>query len=156
MNNVLAIALLLLASTAPVYAAQEPNTAETCRSSWQDASRDSWRAKDYERAVEFFKRLQVSVARNERPAVAGMIAYPLRVSGEYRVHNRTAFLRNYSRIFDESVRHAVQKQVPECLFGNYQGFMAGNGAVWFEYSMDHPAFKVIAVNNESWPKPNEG
>jgi hypothetical protein len=97
--------------------------------------------------------LQSAVERNDRSAIAGVVFYPLRVSGEYRIQNRTALLRHFDRIFDAKVRKAITSQVPECIFGNWQGFMAGNGEVWFEREAHDPTFRVVAVNSKSWPSP---
>jgi hypothetical protein len=80
-----------------------------------------------------------------------MVFYPLRVNGEYRVHNKTAFLRHYDRIFDKKVREAIVRQIPECILGNWQGFRTELGEVWVE-APNYGPMKLIAVNNESWPK----
>ncbi len=141
------ISVVLLTSL-PAFA-QNQETSESCRQDWKDA----FRGDDYPKALEFFRRLQSAVEKNDRSAVAGMVLYPLRVSGEYRIHNRTAFLRHYDRIFDAKGRKAISSQVPECIFGNWQGFMAGNGEVWFERYANDPTFRVVAVNSKSWPKP---
>jgi hypothetical protein len=47
---------------------------------------------------------------------------------------------------DAKVREVIKEQRTECLFGNWQGFMAGHGDIWFEYTLKDPSFKVIAVN----------
>ena len=140
--------LLLVHCCAPGQESEMTGSPESCRKAWSE----SWRKDDAPGAIAFMKDLQSAVAKNDRKAIADMVSYPLRVSGEYRIHNRTAFLRNYDRIFDPKVRHAIVKQVPECIFGNWQGFMAGLGEVWFERSAEDPTFKIISVNTDSWPK----
>jgi hypothetical protein len=140
------ISATLLTSLASFAQTQE--TPDSCRQGWEGG----FRADDYPKALEFFRRLQSAVEKNDRSAIAGMVFYPLRVSGEYRIHNRTAFLRHYDRIFDAKGRKAITSQVPECIFGNWRGFMAGNGEVWFERYANDPTFKVTAVNSESWPR----
>ncbi len=99
----------------------------------------------------FFKRLQEAIGKNDRKIVADMIFYPLRVSGKYRIYSRTAFLRDYDRIFDVKVRDAIARQIPECINGNWRGFFADLGEVWIE-AMNNKPMSVIAINSESWPK----
>jgi hypothetical protein len=108
------------------------------------------RQKDVPKAMDFFEKLRAAVERNDRNAVAEMVHFPLRVNGQYRVANPNAFLRVYNWVFDANVRAAIKQQRTECIFGNWQGFMAGRGDVWFEYALNDPNFKVIAVNNDSW------
>jgi hypothetical protein len=145
--RVLVFISVALFTSLPAFA-QTQETPESCRQNWKDA----FRGDDYPKALEFFRRLQSAVERNDRSAIAGVVFYPLRVSGEYRIQNRTALLRHFDRIFDAKVRKAITSQVPECIFGNWQGFMAGNGEVWFERYANNPTFKVTAVNSESWPR----
>jgi hypothetical protein len=109
------------------------------------------RLADAPKAEAFFEQLRAAVERNNRNVVAAMVRFPLRVNGKYTVPNRGAFLRFYDRVFDQRVRHAIKNQRSECIFGNPQGFMAGNGEVWFEQTRDHTDFKVISVNNDSYP-----
>ncbi len=110
------------------------------------------RLKDVPKAMAFFEELKAAVDGNDRKAVADMVQFPLRVNGKYSVANRAAFLRLYDSVFDAKVRSAIKKQRTECIFGNWQGFMAGNGDVWFEYTPKDPSFKVVAVNSDSWPR----
>ena len=42
--------------------------------------------------------------------------------------------RNYRRIFTARVRNAILRQRFEKVFGNYQGVMIGDGAVWFDHT----------------------
>lgn len=139
---------LVLSSSVLGQSPDAEQTPESCRKAWSQ----SWRKDDAPGAIAFMKQLQAAVTKDDRMATSGMMQYPLRISGEYRIHNRTAFLRNYDRIFDAKVREAVTKQVPECIFGNWQGFMAGLGDVWFARTVDDPTFLVISVNTASWPK----
>ena len=104
------------------------------------------RLEDAPKAMAFFEKLRTAVERNDRNAVAEMVHFPLRVNGKDRVANRKEFLHLYDRLFDVKVR----EQRTEWIFGRWQGFMAGRGDVWFEYTLKDPNFKVIAVNNHSW------
>lgn len=151
MKGIILGTLLLLALAPRATAQGGPlwgSSPEECRQKWSE----SWRKDDAPGAIEFFQELKVAVGKDDRHSVADMVRYPLRVSGEYRVHNRTAFLRHYDQIFDAKVRKAIESQVPECIFGNWQGFTAGLGDVWFERSVENPTFHIISVNTDSWPK----
>jgi hypothetical protein len=109
------------------------------------------RLKDTPKAMAFFEKLRAAVDRDDRDAVAEMVQFPLRVNGKFRIATRKEFLRVYDRVFDTKVREAIKRQRTECIFGNWQGFMAGRGDVWFEYTPKDQNFKVIAVNNDRWP-----
>jgi hypothetical protein len=128
---------------------QEGQSAEVCEKSLHGF----WREKDARQAIALFKELKTEVQKDDRKAVSNMVFYPLKVSGEYRIHNRTAFLLNHDKIFDAGVRDSIFRQVPECIPGNWQGFRTELGEVWIESSSNGP-MKVIAVNSESWPKPH--
>jgi hypothetical protein len=122
-------------------------TAESCKADLHGF----WREKDIYEAIELFKNLKIALDKDDRAAAASMMFYPLRVSGQYRVHNRTAFLNHYDRIFDSKVREGIERQIPECLAGNWQGFRTELGEVWIE-ALNGGHMKVIAVNSDSWPK----
>jgi hypothetical protein len=128
--------------------AQEVKTAESCDQNLHGY----WRERDARAAVVLFKQLQIAVQKDDRNAVANIVFYPLRVSGVYRVHNRTAFLRHYDKIFDKKVQEGIAQQIPECINGNSRGFFTNLGEVWIE-ALNYGPMKVIAVNSESWPKP---
>jgi len=49
-----------------------------------------------------------------------------------RVQSSSQFLVDYDRLFTSSIRNAIEKQRPGCLFANWQGVMIGDGEVWFE------------------------
>src|SRR5215475_4893786 len=80
--------------------AQDVQTAESCEQNLHGY----WREKDARAAIVLFKDLKAAVQKDDRKAVANMVFYPLRVSGVYRVYNRTAFLQHYDQIFDKKVR----------------------------------------------------
>jgi hypothetical protein len=146
MNRALIAAVFALSAMAVHGTGQ---SAATSKSACGSETAES-RVKDAPNAMTFFEKLRKVVERNDRNAVAEMVHFPLRVNGKYRVANRKEFLRMYDRVFDAKVRQAIKQQRTECIFGNWQGFMAGNGDVWFEYTLKDPNFKVIAVNNDSW------
>jgi hypothetical protein len=145
MSSKIIIAAIILLSFAGPVVGQE--SAESCQVRLHGFSRE----KDAYEAIELFKKLKIAVDGDDRASVALMVFYPLRVSGQYRIHNRTAFLNHYERIFDVKVRDAIRAQIPECLAGNWQGFRTELGEVWIE-ALSGGTMKVVAVNSESWPK----
>lgn len=141
MRTLVALALLLIVVGA-IPAQDRPSQPPDC-------GVETARTKsDLLKAEQFFKQLRAAVEREDRNAVASMTNFPLRVNGKLSVTNSAAFLRNYDKIFDQQVRTAIHNQRVDCIFGNWQGFMAGNGDVWFEYSEPDPRFHVTAVNNK--------
>ena len=49
-------------------------------------------------------------------------------------------------VFNETVvREAILKQSQECLFGNDQGVMIGNGQIWFQPEPSGK-MKIITIN----------
>jgi hypothetical protein len=81
--------------------------------------------------------------------VASMLQYPLAVHIADKtspVHNPDEFLRNYSRIVNRSVKAAIlDEKSSRCLFSNPDGFMIGDGEVWFR-EISSAVFKIITFN----------
>src|SRR5690242_3426115 len=100
------------------------------------ASAPDWVLRD-QAYKAFLVDLQGAVRTGNRKAVANLADLPLQVNGPTGVHEtyRSAKLveQNYERIFTPPVRKAILRQHFEELFGNYQGVMIGNGAVWFDH-----------------------
>jgi hypothetical protein len=95
----------------------------------------------------FLKSLKVAVGSNERSAVSRMVAYPVKVyvgDTTEAVSTPAEFVRRYDRIFTAEVKQAVRSQSSHCLFGNADGFMIGDGQVWFA-EIDGK-MKVISIN----------
>lgn len=86
-----------------------------------------------------------AVLRNNREAVAHMIAYPVEtgVSGKRtKIGTPAALLAHYDGIFTAKFRAAIAGDVPRLMFARDQGIMLGNGEVWFDGNG-----KVKALNN---------
>ena len=100
-------------------------------------------------ARDFLERLSKAVQNDNEKQVASMLQYPLGVgiaSRTFRVHNPEEFLRNYRRIVNPTVKAAIlDKKSSRCLFFNPQGFMVGDGEVWFKET-SQGVFKVITFN----------
>jgi len=106
-------------------------------------------------SAAFLARLQGAVRSNDRAAIIGMIAFPLRVNHHERskVYRDAASVgRDFDRIFTAGVRHAILNQRPEQLFSRDVGTMIGNGELWFEQSCADAKcsalgpVRIIAVN----------
>jgi len=102
----------------------------------------------------FLGALQAAIRSDKPAAVADLVVFPLRVDKPAQkgfVRTRGEFVRSYASIFTPEVRTAVLKQGPSELFRNWQGFMIGNGEVWFagvcpEASCKTHRIGVITVN----------
>jgi len=72
----------------------------------------------------------IAVKADDRQKVA--IQYPLRVNAHKRyrlVRSGSEFVGDYKRLFTSAIVNTIEKQLPECLFANWQGVMIGHGAV---------------------------
>jgi hypothetical protein len=83
----------------------------------------------------FLSRLQGAVRADDRHAIVGLIALPLRVNGAG--HTRTyrdaaSVERHFNQIFTPQVRRAILEQKADRLFVRDQGAMIGDGEVWFD------------------------
>jgi hypothetical protein len=129
---------------------------------------------DCSQAIAFFSEFQTAFRDNDRKKVAGLIEYPLLTSlrrGK-RVNTRRAveLLSHYDEIFDGGVRCAILGASAKSVWGNWKGFMIGNGEIWFDgiiprrekpdpnspdFWTKYP-FKVKTVNNGSATGPCDG
>jgi hypothetical protein len=100
-------------------------------------------------ARAFLAKLKAAVQANDKKAVASMVHYPLKFNTSKKnslIEDRKQFLRQYSRIMDAAVRSKiVDDKSSRCLFANWQGFMIGDGEVWFQESSPG-LFEIITVN----------
>lgn len=82
----------------------------------------------------FLGALQEAVRSDKPAAVADLVVFPLRVNKPPQtslVKTRSEFLRRYAALFTPAVRAAILRQRPAELFRSWQGFMIGNGEIWF-------------------------
>ncbi len=105
----------------------------------------------------FVASLKAATEANDRTSVSSMIRYPLAVhigDRTFRVHTSEEFLHNYDRVMNRAVRKAIaDPQSSKCLFFSPDGFMIGDGEVWFQKS-SAGVYKVITVNLGAVPAPN--
>jgi hypothetical protein len=87
------------------------------------------------KARAFLASLTTAVKAGDKQKISAMVQYPLNVNvdkGHRLVRSSSEFVKDYDRFFTPVVVKAIEKQVPECLFANWQGVMIGDGEVWFE------------------------
>lgn len=134
--------VLLLAAAVPAQAQTAGKGA--CHSSTVEDYAPSLGPK----ARAFLGELRTAVKGGDRRKVAALIQYPLRVNlgkGTRLVRSSAEFVKDYDAVFTVSIRKAIERQVPACLFANYQGVMIGDGEVWFEEQQDG-SMKIKALN----------
>jgi hypothetical protein len=130
------------------------------------ALRDHPSRPDCPQAIAFFNRVHTALEKDDRETLASLISYPIRVSIGHRqtsVHDRNQFLAHFEQIFDKGVRCAVLGASEKNVWGNWQGFMVGGGAIWFDgiipkgerpnpgapnYWSKYP-FKIKTINNDT-------
>jgi hypothetical protein len=86
-------------------------------------------------AIAFLAKFQSVLRSNNREAVAMLVNYPLLVTGatgRTHVRSREQLLASFDRIFTAPVRSAILKATPDDVWSNYQGFMIGDGVIWFD------------------------
>lgn len=125
-------------------------------------SHDASTRPDCPDAIAFFQKLQMAVKAGDKAQLASMVSYPLRTSQHgqrVQIRNRQQLLQAYSQVFKPAVECAIKAAKPSAVWGNYQGFMVGNGVIWWDQiipaSVKNPQpnsgkypFKIIAVNNQ--------
>jgi hypothetical protein len=137
------IAALLFCFAVPLPS-QNTTDSQAC----QGSTVDDQGAEVAQKSRAFLAQLQTAVSKDDKPAVASMISYPVMVihgTRRSRIRTKAEFLAKYGTIFDSHVRQAIAQQSAKCLFGNYQGSMIGAGEVWFS-EQQNGAMKIITVN----------
>lgn len=141
------VGVLLLIVHAPALHAQATPPKRDCQGSTVDSQGEDVARK----SRAFLAELQAAVHKGDKAKVAGLISYPLLVihgSNKTRVRTQAQFLNRYDSIFDAHVRQAIAQQSAECLFGNYQGTMIGDGEIWYR-EQESGAMKIITVNTST-------
>lgn len=75
-----------------------------------------------------------AVKRDDRPAVAALIEYPLAVTvngRRRRFPDAAALVASYDAVFTAAFRDIILKAIPRYMFAKADGVMLGDGAVWF-------------------------
>jgi hypothetical protein len=147
----------LTLAAAPLARAQEPASQGNCTHPGPDARPDC------PDAIAFLAKFQDALKSNDHEAVALLVNYPLLITGaagRTHVRSRAQLLATFDGIFTTTVRSAILKATADDVWGNYQGFMIGDGVIWFDGILPrnqagrpadpddaakHP-FKLITVN----------
>jgi hypothetical protein len=101
----------------------------------------------------FVAHLQELVRTGDKKAIASEISYPLRVNETANgkpthtsIRSPQQFIAAYDRLLTENVKSAILNPTAiPCLFGNYQGFMIGDGQLWFQETSPGN-FHIFALN----------
>ena len=100
-------------------------------------------------ARAFLSELKSAVEQDQRSKVASMIRFPLRVvtpKKRLAIKDREEFLYNYDHILTAKVKAMIGDEMSsKCLFANWQGYMVGDGEVWFT-EMTSGTLKIITFN----------
>jgi hypothetical protein len=85
-------------------------------------------------AIAFLAKFQNALKRDDRPAVASLVHYPLLVTagGRKQIRSRAELLTKFDSIFNPPVRAAILKATADDVWGNSHGFMIGRGVIWFD------------------------
>jgi hypothetical protein len=93
-----------------------------------------------------FRQLQKAVAAGDKPAVAALMQYPLRVNGKSRldIESSADLLRRYQKVFTADLIKQILAANPQVVFCRYDGNMFADGAVWA--NNDNGRMAVYAIN----------
>jgi hypothetical protein len=141
-------AMLLLMLITCSASAQQPAGTGNC------THKDASTRPDCPDAIAFLARLQSALRSNNHDAVAALVRYPLltpRNGHVYRIRSRTQLLANFNRVFRPDIREAILNAGPDDVWGNGQGFMIGQGAIWFDGIPPDGKYKLITVNQAAVP-----
>lgn len=127
---------------------------------------DSSSRPDCPGALAFFRRFQSALQSNDRQTIAALVTYPVLTSINHRrvrIRNQQQLLAHFDDIFDAGVRCSILNASEKDVWGNWQGFTVGGGAVWFDgiiprgerpdpkaanYWTKYP-FKIKTINNDA-------
>jgi hypothetical protein len=101
----------------------------------------------------FVVALQKLVRAGDKEGIAALVGYPVNanrtVHGKLThsmIRNQAQFVAAYDSLFSENVKTAIlNPDAVRCLFANDQGFMIGDGQVWFEQTASK-SFRISALN----------
>lgn len=136
-----ALALAAILAISPFAHPQNP---PACSGDTVDTSNAAMAAP----ARAFVHRLAAAVAQNDRRLVASLVHYPLPVytgpGKKTLIRNQTDLLAHYTTVFNPKARAALSSpDAARCLFYRDQGFMIGDGEIWF----DGPSASTLKINS---------
>lgn len=81
----------------------------------------------------FLGALKTAVQKNDRPAIAKLVSYPLRVNGDkkrFTYKSPAALLAAFDTVFTPAVLSVIERTEYQGLFVNIDGIMFGDGEIW--------------------------
>ncbi len=107
-------------------------------------------------AIAFLAKFQDALKSNDHEAVALLVNYPLLLTGaagRTQIRSRAQLLSSFDGIFAPAVRSAILKATPDDVWGNYQGFMIGDGVIWFDGILprNQPAHPSATHDSAKYP-----
>jgi hypothetical protein len=140
----LAPALLLSLLITSCASAQQPGDTGNC------THKDASTRPDCPDAIAFLATLQSALRSNNHEAVAALVHYPLLTpsnSRTHRIRSRAQLLANFDQVFRSNIRQAILNAGPDDVWGNWRGFMIGQGVIWFDGIPPDGKYKLITVNS---------
>ena len=89
---------------------------------------------------DFYMQFRNMVKLNDKDQIANYIGYPLG-----KIKDEADFVKNYDKMFTQSVRDAVLGQRIRQLFRDQNGVMIGENRLWFKQVSGK--YKIVSINN---------
>jgi len=98
----------------------------------------SWEI-NYNKAIDFSKKIQLAIREDDKDFLADVISYPLTIykkaNGKiinYHIENKKDFIASYRKIMTKDFKIKVLKYNPSDVFCNYHGGSFSGGGIWFQ------------------------
>lgn len=146
---ILSITAVLASFSGQAWAAQSSRAVAPAPAAVSDSKNPYYVAgiDDPKEFTAYFAQLQKAVKDNKPEDVAKLIAYPMNWNQDNKqavIHNKDELIKNYDRIFTDSVQDQLLAQVADKVFVNWKGIMVGEGDLWI--GKQNNKLGVIAVN----------
>ena len=148
MNNLASRYSMCFVMVVLVSCASGQSTARTCERDWL---RNTFDPETTSRVQQFLLDLKSTLKSSDKHHIAAMISYPALVHGgagttarRRQIRNQTQLISQFDTIFTARVRRVIETEPIECVRGNANGFMLGNGDVWFNERPDG-TMKIITI-----------
>lgn len=99
----------------------------------------------------FARQVIAFVAVDDAGGLAEIVRYPFttrREGQQITITSPEKFVEQYSRIMTERTKQDILSADVDSIFSNWQGFMLGQGGIWFEH-VEAEGFRIIAINSLS-------
>lgn len=116
---------------------------------WPETEQCSTWGINYNEAIEFSKKIQLAIKKNDREFLSNEISYPLTVYKKtngrivhFYVKNKRDFFTLYGIIITEDFKRKFLAYDPSNIFCNYHGGSFSGGGIWFQGD----PIKVFEIN----------